>query len=116
MTIASFLLEVYIGLISHEQLVSAIAQTLHRGVVLIAVAQHHTVKLAAHIESDGVGGTITRTHLHQSFLKGIRQTRGNVGPIANAVRASHNRGLYCKERIFQSNIASSRKIIRHIHV
>ena len=58
MTIAAFLREVYIGLITYKQFMTAIPDAKCRGIVFITITKHYTMKFPAYIGRNGSSWTI----------------------------------------------------------
>ena len=88
MFVSTFLGEVDIGLITHEQLMTAIAQTDGAGISLVTIAHHNAMKMATDKHRYGVCGTIRQAGIEQTLLIAVLQPGRHVTPVSHTIGTS----------------------------
>ena len=78
--VSSFLLQVYVGLIAHENLMAAVAWVYGRGVHLVAVADVYAMKAAANHCRDTVCRAARQSGIHLFVVMLVEHTGTNVAP------------------------------------
>ena len=94
MAVTSLLLEVQIRLVTHKQLVRAIANLQYRGVDLVAVANNDAVEESADISCHGVRWAVAHSDIHHLLLMRVLQTCRHVDAVAGTIGMCQHGGVY----------------------
>ena len=85
MSVTTFLKEIQLRLVPHEQLMTAIANVDSRRVGLVAVAQRDAVEIAAEQQCHGVRRAIRHTCIHHLLIVSILQTSRQLSLVGYAI-------------------------------